>query len=329
MSEQSNSKRPLGQTGYMITPIGLGVMQFSGGSGMFKMVFPDLPQAEMTDIVKTALDGGINWFDTAEMYGRGKSEQALANALHELGKDDQEVIIGTKWFPIFRTASNIPRTIEDRIKYLDGYTIDLYMVHQPWSFSSPEKEMDAMADLVEEGKIRSVGVSNFNLDQMTRAHKALEKRGLTLAVNQVQYSLLHRKIETDGVLEAAKDLGITIVAWSPLARGILAAKYYTDPESYDNLPIGRKMMMRDKIKESTAVAAELTAIAEKYQVSPAQVALNWLINFHGETVVAIPGASKVYQAAEGAGAMQFNLSDEELAKLDELSKEFKLTRSVV
>jgi aryl-alcohol dehydrogenase-like predicted oxidoreductase len=306
-----------------VTPIGLGVMQFSGGSGIFKMVFPDLSQEQMTAIIKTALDGGINWFDTAEMYGRGKSEQGLANALHELEQVDLDVIIGTKWFPIFRTASNIPRSIDARLKFLDGYTIDLYMVHQPWGFSSPEKEMDAMADLVEEGKIRSVGVSNFNLDQMTRAHKALEKRGLPLAVNQVQYSLLHRKIESDGVLQAAKDLGITIVAWSPLARGILSGKYYNDPGSYDQLPIGRKMMMGKEIKGSTPVVAELSGIAEKYQVTPAQVALNWLINIHGETVVAIPGASKVHQAAESAGAMEFKLSEEELAKLDELSQDFR------
>jgi aryl-alcohol dehydrogenase-like predicted oxidoreductase len=314
--------RSLGQTGIQVTPIGLGVMQFSGGSGVFKMVFPDLTQAQMTAIVKTALDGGINWFDTAEMYGQGKSEHGLASALQELGVQDDEVNIGTKWFPIFRTASNIPRSIDDRLRYLDGYKIDLYMVHQPWGFSSPEAEMNAMADLVENGKIRSVGVSNFNLDQMTRAHKSLEKRGLPLAVNQVQYSLLHRNIESDGVLAAAKDLGISIVAWSPLARGILSGKFHNDPETYNKLPVGRKMMMRGKISESTAIVAELTRIGQKYEVTPAQVALNWLINFHGETVLAIPGASKIYQAEESAGAMQFSLSDEELAKLDQLSRKF-------
>ena len=323
MNENSNNKRPLGQTGYLVTPIGLGVMQFSGASGVFRMVYPDLPQEEMTAIVKAALDGGINWFDSAEMYGRGKSEQGLAQALDELGKQDDEIIIGTKWFPIFRTANNISKTIEDRLRYLGGYTIDLYMVHQPWSFSSPEKEMDAMADLVEQGKIRSVGVSNFNVDQMTRAHNALEKRGLNLAVNQVQYSLLHRKIESDGVLEVAKDLGITIVAWSPLSRGILAGRYHSNPEVYDQLPIGRKMMMGSKIKESTPVVEELISIAQKYKVTAAQVALNWLINFQGETVVAIPGASKVHQAEESAGAMQFRISVEELEKLDDVSRDFR------
>jgi aryl-alcohol dehydrogenase-like predicted oxidoreductase len=314
--------RSLGQTRIQVTPIGLGVMQFSGGSGVFKFVFPDLSQEQMTAIVKTALDGGINWFDTAEMYGQGKSEHGLASALKELGVQDGEAIIGTKWFPIFRTASNIPRSIDVRLHYLGGYKIDLYMVHQPWGFSSPESEMNAMADLVEAGKIRSVGVSNFNLDQMTRAHKTLEKRGLPLAVNQVQYSLLHRNIESNGVLAAAKDLGVTIVAWSPLARGILSGKFHNEPDTYNALPPGRKMMMRGKINESAGVVAELTRIGQNFGVTPAQVALNWLINFHGEIVVAIPGASKIYQSEESAGAMQFRLSDKNLAKLDQLTRQF-------
>lgn len=322
-SEVSFQKRPLGQTGMQITPIGLGVMQFSGGSGVFGMVFPDLSQEDMDEIIKAALDGGINWFDTAEMYGRGKSEQGLSTALKTLEIQDDEVIIGTKWFPIFRTAGNIPRSIEDRLKFLDGYTVDLYMVHQPYSFSSPEAEMEAMADLVEGGKIRSVGVSNFSAGQMKRAHAALEKRGLTLAVNQVQYSLLHRKIETDGVLEAARELGVTIVAWSPLARGILSGRYHNNPEIYDRLPIGRKMMMRSMIKGSGPVIEGLNRIAEKYEVTPAQVALNWVINFKGEPVVAIPGASKVYQAEESAGVMRFRLTEEELVSLDELSRDFR------
>jgi len=321
--EDSFQKRPLGLTGMQITPIGLGVMQFSGSSGVFRMIFSDISQEDMDEIIKAALDGGINWFDTAEMYGRGKSEQGLSTALKTLEIQDDEVIIGTKWFPIFRTAGNIPRSIEDRMRYLDGYTIDLYMVHQPYSFSSPEAEMEAMADLVDSGKIRSIGVSNFSADQMKRAHAALEKRGLTLAVNQVQYSLLHRKIETDGVLETARELGVTIVAWSPLARGILSGRYYNNPEIYDQLPIGRKMMMRSMIKGSGPVVESLNRIAKTYGVTPAQVALNWVINFQGETVVAIPGASKVHQAEESAGVMRFKLTDEELSQLDGLSSKFR------
>jgi aryl-alcohol dehydrogenase-like predicted oxidoreductase len=316
------SRRRLGQTELEVTPIGLGVMQFSGGSGMMGMVFPEIPQEQKNVIVKAALDGGINWFDTAEMYGRGNSEQGLAEALKAAGVKDGEVVIGTKWFPIFRTAGNIPKTINDRIRYLNGYTIDLYMVHQPWSFSSPEAEMNAMADLVEAGKIRTIGVSNFSVQQMERAQATLKNRGLSLAVNQVQYSLLHREIETNGVLDAAKDMGITIVAWSPLARGILTGMYRKNPDLVNSKRVGWRMMMRRHIERSGLVIDALQDLAEKYDVTPGQVALNWLINFHGDTVVAIPGASKVYQAEQNAGAMKISLSEEEMARLDELSRDF-------
>jgi len=315
-------KRSLGRTGIEVTPIGLGVMQFSGSQGVFGMMFPELSQEQKNAIIKAALDGGINWLDTAEMYGGGRSERGLANALKAAAKQDDEVVVATKWFPIFRTARNIPRTIYDRIHYLDGFTIDLYMVHQPWGFSSQEAEMEAMADLVEEGLIRSIGVSNFNVEQMQRAHAALEKRGLPLAANQVQYSLLNRKIEANGVLEAAKELGVTIVAWSPLARCMLSGKYHKQPQLIEDAPFIRKKMLQRNLERARHLVKALEETTDRYDATPAQVALNWLINFHGETVVAIPGATKVEQAEQNAGAMKFKLSDEELAQLDELSRKF-------
>ena len=324
MKTQTNiQKRHLGHTDIEITPIGLGVMQFSGSSGFFRGIMPDLPAEQMNAVIKTALNGGINWFDTAEIYGHGRSERGLANGLKAAGVKDGEVVIGTKWFPIFRSASNIPQTIDDRIHFLDGYTIDLYMIHQPWGFSSPETEMAAMADLVKAGKIRSVGVSNFNLEGMQRAQAALEKRGLPLAVNQVQYSLLNRKIETNGVLDAARETGITIVAWSPLASGLLSGKFHKNPEPLDQTPYFRRLMLRRRLERSRPTVNLLEEIAARYEVTPGQVALNWLINFQGETVVAIPGASKVQQAEENAGAMKFRLSDEELTRLDKLTRDFR------
>ena len=319
----TTQKRRLGGTDLEVSPIGLGVMQFSGGKGMTGILFPDIPQKEKNDIIKAALDGGINWFDTAEMYGRGNSEQGLAKALEAAEKEDEEVIVATKWFPIFRTAGNIGKTISNRIRYLNGYTIDLYMVHQPWGFSSPEAEMNAMADLVEQGKIRTVGVSNFSADQMQRAHKALEKRGLTLAVNQVQYSLLSREIETNGILDSAKELGVTIVCWSPLARGVLAGKYHQNPDLIKEKRFAWRLMLGRKIEGSAQLVKALGEIAENYGATQAQVALNWLVNFHGDIVVAIPGASKVNQAEESAGAMKFKLSDDEMAQLDQLSRDFR------
>ena len=316
-------KRSLGETGIQVTPIGLGVMQFAGGSGWFGRAFPILPQEEKTAILKAAMDGGINWFDTAELYGFGRSEQSLSTGLKALGIKDEEVVIATKWFPPLRTARNIPRTIEDRIRYLDGYSIDLYMVHQPISFSSPEAEMDAMSNLVEAGKIRSVGVSNFNPDRMRRAHQKLAKRGLPLAVNQVEYSLTNRKIETNGTLETARELGITIVAYTPLGYGLLTGMYHEKPELLQQKMSFRRRMLERQIESSRPLVEALVEIAKNHDATPAQVALNWLVTFHGETVVTIPGASKLYQAEQNAGAMYFNLSDEELQRIDELSKQYK------
>ncbi len=312
--------RKLGKTGIEITPIGLGVMQFAGGKGMFSAMFPEIPQETMNEIIQTALNGGINWFDTAELYGGGRSEQGLSNALQAAGKSDDEVLVATKWSPMFRTARNIPKTIGKRQHYLDPFTIDLYQIHQPMSFSSPEDEMESMADLVEAGKIRSVGVSNFNAERMRRAHAALAKRGLPLASNQVQYHLLHRNIETNGVLDAAKELGITIIAWSPLASGILSGKFHKNPEILEKTPFGRRAQLRRQLEKSQPIVSVLEEIAARHQVTTAQVALNWLINFQGKTVVAIPGASKVSHAQENADVMDFSLTEAEMSWIDEVSR---------
>jgi aryl-alcohol dehydrogenase-like predicted oxidoreductase len=312
--------RQLGKTDILVTPIGLGVMELAGGGGLTGRMFPVIPQDEKNAIIKAALDGGINWFDTAEMYGAGVSEQSLATGLKAAGKSDREVVIATKWQPFLRTAGNIPRTIEDRLHFLGGYSIGNYMIHQPYSFSSPEAEMNAMADLVEAGKIRSVGVSNFNPARMRRAHAALAKRGIPLAVNQVRYSLLSREIETNGVLETAKELGVTIIAYTPLARGLLTGKYHKDSGLLDRMSGWRKAGMQRNLKRSRPLINAMDEVAVQYEATIAQVALNWLINFNGEVVVTIPGATRVRQAEESAGAMKFRLSDNEMARLDEVSR---------
>jgi aryl-alcohol dehydrogenase-like predicted oxidoreductase len=313
--------RTLGKTGIRITPIGLGVMEFSGGGGLMGFAFPSISQQEKNTIVRAALDGGINWFDTAELYGKGVSEASLAMALKAAGKNIDDVVVATKWWPLLRTASNIPHTIKDRIRFLDGYGISLYMVHHPYSFSSPEAEMDAMANLVEAGKIRSVGVSNFSAKRMRQAHRQLEKRGLPLAANQVLYSLLDRSIETNGVLDTAKELGVTIIAYTPLASGLLTGKYHRHPELIRNKPFYWRSMLTSKLKKSRQLVQALEEIGTRYNATPAQVALNWVIHVHGETIVTIPGATKVHQAEESAGAQRFKISGEEMARLDELSRQ--------
>jgi aryl-alcohol dehydrogenase-like predicted oxidoreductase len=317
------TKRALGKTKLMVTPIGLGMMEFAGGGGLLGAAFPVIAQEEKNAAVKTGLDGGINWFDTAELYGSGVSEDALAKALKAAGKQDQDVIVATKWWPLLRTASNIARTIDDRIRFLNGYTIGLYMIHQPFGLSSKEAEMEAMADLVDAGKIRSVGVSNFNPDQMRRAHKALQKRGLPLAVNQVEYSLLDRSIETNGILETAKELGVTIIAYTPLASGLLSGKYHKNPNLLQKKGFIRRTLFQRRIEKSRVLVTALEEIGAKHNATPAQAALNWLIHFQGELVVTIPGVTNASQAQDNAGAMKFKLSSDELSQLDELSRAFR------
>jgi len=316
-------KRSLGGTDIRVTPVGLGVMELSGGGTLLGRAFPVIPRAEKNAIIKAALDGGVNWFDTAEIYGGGLTCPRPAEGLQAAGTSNGEAVVATKWFPLFRTAGNIPRTIEDRLRHLGGYGIDLYYVHQPIGFSPPEAEMDAMADLVAAGKIRSVGVSNFGPRRMRRAFEALRRRGLPLAANQVHYSLLHRKIETDGTLETARELGVTIVAYTPLASGLLSGKYHKRPELLAQKKGFWKMRIQRDLEPSRPLVNAMDEIALRHSVSIAQVALNWLIHRAGTTVVTIPGATRPAQASEAAGAMRFGLSEEEAAKLEELSRAFR------
>jgi aryl-alcohol dehydrogenase-like predicted oxidoreductase len=314
------SKRAIGKTNIEVTPIGLGMMEFSGGGGLVGAGFPIIQQEEKNAVIHAGLDGGINWFDTAELYGNGVSETSLAMALKAAGKADEDVVVATKWFPIFRTARNIPKTIEDRLRFLNGYRIGLYMVHNPYSFSSPEAEMDEMAKLVRAGKILSVGISNFNPNQMRRAQRQLQKHGLPLAANQVRYSLLHRSIETNGILETAKELGVTIIAYTPLESGLLTGKYHKNPELLDKKPVLRRMILRRNIERSRTLVAALEETAMRYHATVAQVALNWVIYSQGDSIVTIPGVTKVSQAQESAGAMKFKLSGDDMAQLSLLSQ---------
>jgi aryl-alcohol dehydrogenase-like predicted oxidoreductase len=312
--------RQLGQSGIRVTPVGLGVSEFSGGRTLLGARIPVIPQPVKNEIVAAALAGGVTWFDTAELYGGGVSESSLATALKAAGRANGDVVISTKWWPLFRTARNIPRTIGRRLRALDGFDIDLYLVHQPFGFSSPESEMDAMADLAEAGAIRAVGVSNFGARQMRRAHAALQKRGLGLAVNQVHFSLLNRAIERNGVLQAARDLGVTIVAHTPLEQGVLTGRYHDRPELMAGRPATWRVRFGRLVRSTSALGAAMREIAEKHGATCAQVALNWVITVHGDTVVTIPGATKVHQAEENAAAMTFRLADADIDRLNGLTR---------
>ena len=323
--KQTLPLRSLGKSDLMITPIGLGCWQFSKQQNMAGKFWPTIENNTINSIVKTSLEGGINWFDTAEVYGNGASERALSDALATVGKKPGEIMLATKWWPMFRTASNITKTINARLNALKPYPIDLYQVHQPWGFSNEKAEMDAMARLVKESRIRYVGVSNFSASQMRSAWEALQKHGINLVSNQVRYSLLDRKIESNGILQTAKELGISIIAYSPLAQGLVTGKFHDNPKLLKNIGM-RKYTPQFKpagLEKSRPVIKCVQELAKKYDVTTSQIALNWLINFHGETVVAIPGATKESHANENTGAMTFTLSAEDLAMLDNKSSIFR------
>ncbi|WP_379153101.1 aldo/keto reductase [Paenibacillus sp. sgz5001063] len=317
--------RPLGQSTLMVSPLGLGCWQFSRGKGIVGKYWSNLEDADILDIVRVSLEGGMNWVDTAEIYGGGKSEEALAHVLDQLkreGSPHAAPLIATKWWPLFRTANSITSTIDERIRCLGGRDIDLYQIHQPFSLSSIASEMKAMAGLVQAGKIRNIGVSNYSAKQMTEAHRLLRQYGLNLVSNQVKYNLLDRRIDQNGTMAAAKELGISIIAYSPLQQGILTGRFHEDPAQIQAVSRMRRMQsgLGDKgLARSKPLIESLKELAGKYDVTPGQIALNWLMYFNGDTVVAIPGASKVRHARENIGAMSFRLEQGELEHLNEVS----------
>jgi aryl-alcohol dehydrogenase-like predicted oxidoreductase len=325
MTKNDATLRELGKTGVRISAIGLGTWQLSKGTGMAGKYWPDIPDEEIKKIIKASLDGNINWFDTAELYGDGESEKALARSLKSLGVSPENVLIATKWNPMFRFAGMMRGALEFSISKLDGYKIALYQIHQPYSLSSIRTEMKTMAGCVKDELTACAGLSNYSAAQMRRAHKELAEFGIKLASNQVRYSLLQRKIEVNGTLEAARELGITIIAYSPLAQGMLSGKFHEKPELLKKVGMRRFLpdFWKRNLKTSLPLIEALRRIGEKHKASPSQVALNWLIHFHGDTVVAIPGATKVHQAADNVGALTFRLSKDEMNELDELSSPFK------
>jgi aryl-alcohol dehydrogenase-like predicted oxidoreductase len=314
--------RQLGRTDIHVSPIGLGTAQFAG-KGWISALTPTIPQEHVDTIIKTALDGGITWFDSSEMYGGGTSERALAGGLAHTGITPGDVTVATKWLPLGRTARNIERTIGKRLDALEPFPIDLHQIHlNRGSFSSVRAQMRAMARLVQAGKIRAVGVSNFTTCQMEIAHDELAKFGIPLASNEVQINLLHRKIEANGMLEAARRLGVTLLAYSAQRQGILTGKYHADRSLIQGVhPLRRKVMglTHEALDRQAPLIDAMRGVAAEHQATVGQVALAWLIGYYGDTVIPIAGASKPHHAEEAAGALKVQLSADELDRLADLS----------
>jgi aryl-alcohol dehydrogenase-like predicted oxidoreductase len=261
---------------------------------------------------EVSLEAGIRFVDTAEVYGNGRSERLLGQFLKET---EQPVLVATKYFPFpWRfTKKAVMRALKGSLERIGVETVDLYQVHQPYSLLPLDSLMEVLAEAVKEGLTRTVGVSNYNQTQMMRAYSALARKDVPLAANQVTYSLLNRGIEHDGLLARCKELGVRLIAYSPIEKGLLTGKY--TPE---NPPPGvRGRRYGDLLPKIGPLLKLMTEIGQEHGgKSKTQVALNWCIC---KGTMPIPGAKNADQAEENAGALGWKLTEEEVEKLDEVS----------
>ncbi len=311
MNNEDLSLIPLGKTDIQISPLGLGTWQW--GDRMFWSYGKSHTESDVQAAFQASLEAGICFFDTAEVYGSGRSELLLGEFIHNV---PQPLVIATKFmpFPWRLWKGRLKSALHASLSRLGLERVDLYQIHMPIPPVPIEVWADALADAVEAGLVRAVGVSNFNAAQMLKAQAALIKRGVALASNQVEYHLINRQVEKNGLLKLCHELGVTIIAYSPLAKGVLTGKY--TPE----MPPGG---MRGRIYSRARLGAIQPLIKQLGECgmshggkSPAQVALNWLIC---KNVVPIPGAKNSRQAQENASALGWKLSEAEIAGLDETS----------
>ncbi|MDJ0687422.1 MAG: aldo/keto reductase [Xenococcaceae cyanobacterium MO_188.B32] len=296
----------------------LGIGTWAWGDSLFWGYGSDYGEKEVQKAFEAAIAGGATFFDTAEVYGLGESERLLGRFLKQT---TQPVQIATKYFPLpwrFNKQA-VADALTASLKRLDLEQIALYQVHTPFDFFMGQPTlMEALAEEVKRGRILTVGVSNYSTTQMQQAHNLLAQYDVPLAVNQVRYSLLTRAIEQNGILESAKELGVTILAYSPLAQGLLTGKYTADTR--ERVTGARKLdpkFSANGLKKIEPLINRLQQLGEKYQKTTVQVALNWLIA--QGNVIPIPGAKNARQAEENAGAMGWQLSPEDVGQLSSLS----------
>jgi aryl-alcohol dehydrogenase-like predicted oxidoreductase len=311
----------LGRSEVQVSRLGLGVMIWGEASGAqrfmpAKSAYGGTNAADEQAAFDASMAAAINFFDTAAMYSAGGSERRLGELAQ--GKD---VVIATKFPPSpLGRAQDLPAALEASLANLRRSSIDLYQHHYPTRRVDIPTLMGLMADALEAGKIKAVGVSNYSAAQMRTAYEALARRGIPLASNQVQYSLLHRHPETDGVLDTCRELGITLIAYQPLASGALTGRYLDGTR-----PVGirrfREPFRGPKFHALRPVVTLLRLIGDRYGKTPGQVALRWLLE--QENVVPIPGAKNAEQATHNAGALSFTLAPDEITYLNEATQAWR------
>jgi len=267
---------------------------------------------DIAEAFQTSLAAGINLVDTAEIYGSGRSEHLLGQFIKNT---QQPVIVATKFFPLpYRfTKNSVVRALRRSLERMGLERVDLYQLHWPTPLITNEIYVEGLALAARAGLTRMVGVSNYNLKQMQMADRVLSNHGIPLASNQVEYHLLDRRVERSGVLERCKETGVRLIAYSPLAQGILTGKF-----SVETPPPGvRGRKYGAILKELPALINLMTEIGKGHgDKTPGQVALNWIICKGG---LPIPGAKTGKQAEQNNGAIGWRLSPEEVKALDTAS----------
>lgn len=271
--------------------------------------------ADLYTAFELCIDSGIKLFDTAEIYGMGRSETLLGDFIDRAGVRDN-VLIATKFFPFpWRFGRGaVVKALRKSLDRLGVKQVDLYQIHWPSPLVRIDEMMAGLAECVEQGLTRTVGVSNYNAEQTREAHAALAKRGVPLTSNQVQYSLIHRKPEKNGLLDLCRELDVTLIAYSPLGMGMLTGKY-----TAENRPSGsrRRRYDEDFLTSLQPLVGLMREMGEAHGgKTPAQVALNWLI---AKSAFPIPGVKNARQAESNTGAMNWLLTEEDVAALDAAS----------
>ena len=300
---------------FSLNNIEIGVGAWSWGDRFFWNYGGSFNDADIEAAFSSSLDAGINFFDTAEVYGQGRSEQILG---HLKKTSEKTIYVATKYFPYpWRfTKYSLHTALLNSLKRLQLDHVSLYQIHWPASLIPLEILMDSLAKEVKLGNTMAVGVSNFNLKQTQRAYTSLAKNNVLLASNQVEYHLLNRQIEKNGLLARCQELGVRVIAYSPLAQGLLTGKY--SPESPPPGIRGRRY--GNILKEIKPLIGIMTEIGKSHgNKTPGQVALNWLIC---KGALPIPGAKNLIQVQQNNGSIGWRLTETEISALDAASDGF-------
>ena len=271
-------------------------------------------EKDVCGVYSEAISSGVNFFDTAEIYGWGSSERILGGCARSA--PSARPVIATKFTPMFRwRKGSLEKALRNSLRRLDLPRVDLYQVHQMDGIRNIPKWMDAMADVQEKGLARAIGVSNFYPDAMAVAVDSLKKRGLSLASNQMHLSLLFRRHEKDGLLKICRDQNIAFLAYMPFAWGVLAGKF-----SKENPPRGfirHRIANRRLVEKSEPLLKLMRDIAYRGKDrTVSQVALNWVM---AKGAIPIAGVKTPRQAREDFGALRWSLSSAEVSELDAAS----------